>query len=108
MTKERYLEMMEQMGAEPKEEEIPPDSSDFLSDTLTVFEINGHLRDIWDGMSGSYMGKDFSTLPILFDIYEITNKDNQLLYLRLLNIIISENINIVGQKIKQEQKKHKK
>ena len=107
MTKERYLEMMSQMGAEPKEDEIPPDSSDFFSDTLIVFEISNQLRDIWDGMSGSYMGKDMSTLPMLFDIYGIKNNDNKMLYLRLLNIIISENTRIISEKLKQEQRKKK-
>ena len=29
MTKERYLEMMEQLGKDPIESEIPPDSDDF-------------------------------------------------------------------------------
>ena len=77
MTKERYLDMMNQMGAEPKEDEIPPDSSDFFSDTLIVFEISNQLRDIWDGMSGAYMGKDTSILPMLFDIHDIKDKENR-------------------------------
>ena len=29
MTRDRYLEMCEQMGNEPVEEEIPPDTEDF-------------------------------------------------------------------------------
>lgn len=108
MSKSRYFEMMEQMGVEPKPEEIPPDASDFSMETLIAFDINSALRDIWDGMSGSYFGKDLSTLPVLFDIYGITDKYEKLLYMNLLNIMIVENTKIINAKIKQESNKHKR
>lgn len=105
MTKARYFDMMEQMGVEPKKDEIPPDASDFRNDTIIAFEINSMLSDIWDGMSGSYFGKDLSILPMLFDMYGITNKYHRLLYMELLNSIAYENTVIINNKLKQERKK---
>lgn len=105
MTKSRYLEMMRQMGVEPKKEEIPPDASDLSVETIISLEINNYLRDIWDGMSGSYFGKDLATLDILFDIYGITTKEDKLFYLRLLNIIFIETTKIINAKIRQQHNK---
>ena len=108
MTKERYLEMMEQMGSEPKKDEIPPDASDFSFETLVAFEINNLLRDVWDGMSGAYFGKDLSTLPMLFDVYSINDKYDKIFYMHLLAIIFEENIKLINNKIKQEQIRNKR
>ena len=39
MTRERYLEMMEQLGKEPIESEIPPSWEDFPEDIISSINI---------------------------------------------------------------------
>lgn len=74
MTAEQYLMMCEQMGWEPREEEIPKDPG-FLpfevQNALIIFNI---LPDKIEGMSGSWLGKDFSALEVLMNIYEIDDR----------------------------------
>ena len=44
MTRERYLEMCEQMGNEPIQEEIPPDIEDFpsiVNEAVNTFNMLG-------------------------------------------------------------------
>jgi hypothetical protein len=74
MTAEQYLMMCEQMGWEPNEKEIPKDPSflpDVVQSALIVFNI---LPDKIEGMSGSWMGKDFSALETIMNIYEIEDR----------------------------------
>ena len=49
--------MCEQLGQEPKLEEMPPEMVDFPLEIQEAFVIHAMLPDRWDSMSGSYMGK---------------------------------------------------
>jgi hypothetical protein len=71
MTKDQYFEMCEMMGTEPVESEIPVGFEDFPDELQLSFQIYHLLRDVWEGMSGTYMGKDFSTVFEFFRLYEI-------------------------------------
>jgi hypothetical protein len=81
MTVEQYYLMCEEMGWEPKEEEIPVDAStlDFeVQQALMVFNM---LPDKFEGMSGTWLGKDFSPLQVFMDVYEIYEQRNVLDYI---------------------------
>jgi hypothetical protein len=71
MTKDQYYEMCEMMGTEPVESEIPVDFEDFPDEVQTSFQIYHLFRDVWEGMSGTYMGKEFSTVFDFFRLYEV-------------------------------------
>jgi hypothetical protein len=74
MTLEQYYLMCEQMGWDPVEDEMPKEigSLDFTSQTaLILFNL---LPDNIDSMNGSWLGKDFSSLEIFMNIYEIDNR----------------------------------
>ena len=79
MTKEAYFEMCEMLGSEPLDEEIPLELDDFPWLVQQAFVIYGMLSDIWEGMSGSYLGKDYSLLFNLFDLYGIDSAEEKLL-----------------------------
>lgn len=79
MTKEAYFEMCDMLGSEPIEEEIPLELDDFPELVQQAFVIYGMLSDIWEGMSGSYLGKDYSLLFDLYDLYGIEEKPEKLL-----------------------------
>jgi len=74
MTYDKYMEMCEQLGQVPVEAEIPPEFHDFpyiVQEAINIYQMLGDriVADI------GYLGKDFSSLNTLFDIYEIEEKE---------------------------------
>lgn len=74
MTKDRYLEMQEQLGRDPDPERCPPGPEDFpeiIIDAINIFNSLGDrvFPDI------GYIGKDYTNLPILIDIFKVDNVD---------------------------------
>ena len=70
MTKDRYLEMMDQLGKDPVPEEIPPGWDDFpeiVNDAINTFNALGDrvYPDI------GYVGKDYTNLSYYMKIYKI-------------------------------------
>lgn len=62
------------MGWEPDENHMPVDPSTMsLNCQYTLILLNA-LPDKWDGMSGSWFGKDYSGLSAIMDIYEIEDR----------------------------------
>ena len=59
------------MGNEPVEEEIPYDREDLYMETRLVFDMYDKLPAKWEGMSGTYIGKELLLLPILFEEYDV-------------------------------------
>lgn len=72
-----YFEICEQMGSEPIEEEIPVEMDDFPIEIQQILNIYFKLRDEWDGMSGSYMGKSYAGLGDILDIHRIEKADKE-------------------------------
>jgi hypothetical protein len=50
---------------------MPLDSSDFPGEVQVAFFIFDMLSDHWDGMSGTYLGKNWTDAEHLFKLYEI-------------------------------------
>ena len=62
------------MGVEPKEEDIPKDPSAFSLEAQQALIMLNVLPDKWEGMSGTWMGKDYSGLEAIMNIYEIQDR----------------------------------
>lgn len=77
MTKDLYFEMCEQLGTEPIDAEIPVEMDDFPEEIQQALNIYFRLRDEWEPMSGTYMGKSFSGLGDVLDIYDIDKLERQ-------------------------------
>lgn len=77
VTKETYFEICEQLGSQPIEEEIPVEMEDFPDEIQEALNIYFRLRDDWDGFSGKYMGKNFTGLSDILDIYQIPKSSRQ-------------------------------
>jgi hypothetical protein len=92
MNKHQYFEMCEMMGTEPVEADIPVEISDFPDLVQQGFQIYSCLRDVWEGMSGTYMGKDMSTLFDFFRLYQIDEAEQMFVLnvLRQLDFCRSE------------------
>lgn len=100
MTKEAYYEMCEMLGSEPVEEEIPLEIDDFPELVQQAFVIYSMLSDIWEGMSGSYLGKDYSLLFDLFDLYGLESKEEKLLAADFIKHIDSVRSKLISEKQK--------
>lgn len=74
MTQDQYIDMCEQMGWEINEEEIPKDPSAFSVQVQQALMLLNILPDKWEGMSGTWMGKDYAGLEAIMNIYEIDNR----------------------------------
>ena len=103
MTKETYFEMCETLSSEPVEEEIPVEYEDLTFDSQYVIYIFNLLPDRWSDMSGTYMGKDLTSLTQFFDIFSIP-KANWLLYIQLLGVLTEENTLSINRKSKSKVK----
>jgi hypothetical protein len=57
MTKDQYFEMCEMLGSEPSDSEIPVEFEDFPFEVQQAFNAYRMLRDEWDTMNGTYLGK---------------------------------------------------
>lgn len=77
MTKETYFEMCEQLGTTPIESEIPVETDDFPDEVQEAINIYYRLRDEWDTMNGVYMGKSYTGLGEIFEIFEIEKQDRK-------------------------------
>jgi hypothetical protein len=91
LTKEQYFMMVEQLGNEPIPEEIPIEYSDFPYEVQQAINIFYILPDVFEGMSGTYMGKNYSILPYLLDeIYQVDNKQQTMQFLLMIGGIVSK------------------
>lgn len=104
MTQDRYLEMMEQLGQEPIQEEIPPaweDLPDLIINAVSVFNSLGDR--VYPEIG--YIGKDYTNLPILLKIYNIEDTDY---FLEILSWLDSRAIKKSAEQLKREYDKLKR
>ena len=93
MSVEAYLQMCNQLGQDPLEEEMPPSVEDFPLEIQEAFIVHAMLPDRWDGASGTYMGKDWSALKDLLDLQNVHDKITTVYFLKHIESCHSININ---------------
>ena len=106
MTRERYFKMCEQIGKEPKEDEIPPDFEDFPAISIHAMNTFSMLGDRIVPDLG-YLGKDFTTLPYYISMYAIEDEDEELV-LEILTYLESRAIKQSQEQLKREREKLKR
>lgn len=74
MTKDQYIEMCHTMGSTPKESEMPVEFSDLIAEVQETFHIYNTLQDQWDYMGGNYIGKNFTYINTVFEIYNVSTE----------------------------------
>jgi len=108
MTTEKYMLMCEQLGKDPDPEEMPIDFEDFPYIVQNAINIHTTLPDVWEGMSGTYMGKDYGLLPYLIDeVYKVEDRAQILKFIFMIDRIVM-NYRAAEQKRKQQKNKRKK
>ncbi len=86
MTRDQYLEMCEMMNSAPKDSEIPLEFSDLVLEAQEVLQIYNILQDQWDYMGGNYIGKNYTYIDAVFQIYNV-DLELRKTYLELLVVI---------------------
>ena len=98
--------MCEQLGQAPDPSKMPLTSSDFPEEVQVAFFIFSLLTDVWDGMSGTYLGKQWSNLEYLFKLYSIENQKDIYFFLKLYEgIVISYKLEEAEKRRKAEERK---
>jgi hypothetical protein len=100
MTKDAYFEMCEALGEEPLEHEIPVEVSDFPDLVQQCFVLYSILSDNWDSMGGGYLGKDYSIVFNLLQVYNITDPHEIVLCLDFLQHMDGVRQKLIAEKIK--------
>jgi len=62
------------MGVEPKEEDIPKDPSTFSLEAQQALIMLNVLPDKWEGMIGTWLGKEYAGLLDIMELYQIDDK----------------------------------
>ena len=68
---DKYLRICEELGQEPDPNKMPMDLAEMPYEVQLAFFVYSFLPDRWEGMSGSYLGKDWSSVGEVFQVYEI-------------------------------------
>ena len=104
MTRDRYLDMMEQLGREPHPDEIPPGWEDFpdvVTDAVQTFNLLGDR--IYPEIG--YVGKDYTNLNHFIEVYGIDDKE---FFLEVLSWLDSRAIKKSSEQLKKEYDKLKR
>ena len=85
---------------------MPLEESMFPLEVQLAFLVHSFLPERWDGMSGSYLGKDWSALGTILDVYAMEDKSQITFFLKYIDIFTSQKINKeLEQKRKREELK---
>ncbi len=80
---------------------MPLDPSDLPEVVQVAFFLFGLLEDIWEGMSGSYMGKRWDNIEYLFKLYEVEEPKTMMFIMKMYEGIV------VRQKAEEAEKRRK-
>ena len=90
--------MMDELGQEPIEEEMPPGMEDFPEIVVDAINTFNSLGDrIYPDIG--YIGKDYTNLPHYIEMYKIDDKD---IFLEILLRLDSEAIKTSQDRLKRE------
>ena len=103
MTKQQYLDMCEQLGTEPLEQEIPVELDDLPLEVQQALLVYRMLKDDWEGFNGIYLGKSYIGLTEILHYTEVEPQDHKII-LTLIRIIDGIRANILNEKQKKPAK----
>lgn len=104
------MTLCESMGNEPDPDVMKrftevDDFPDIVSTALTIY--NNLSDNYLPGDYPTYLGKDKSSLLVLFDIYEVTENDDKSLILDIINIFDSQAVEASRKRVEAAIKKSK-
>jgi hypothetical protein len=87
---------------------MPLDTSDFPEEVQVAFFVFNMLSDVWDGMSGSYMGKNWTDAELIFKVHDIHSPKEVLYFAKTYErILMNHRAEEADKKRKAEERKSK-
>lgn len=96
---------MEENGMEVDWSTLDTDDIVFPYEIQEAFQVWNYLTDQWDGMSGTYFGKQMAGIKDVMELLEVSNKKE---IFKLVKIIDNKYAKHVNKKQKQQAKASKK
>ncbi len=94
---------MEEQGMEVDWDALPPEEdNDFPYEIQLAFQVWNYLSDQWDGMSGTYFGKQMAGIK---DIMELLKISDQTEVFKLVKIIDNKYAKHINKKQRAKAKK---
>jgi len=85
---------------------MPLEASAFPAEVQVAFFVFGYLSDVWEGNSGSYMGKDWSHIDTLFRLFEVDQPKIVLYFMKMYEgLIIKDRAEEQERKRKADERK---
>ena len=96
------------MGEEPDPAKMPLEASAFPYEVQVAFFVLGLLPDRYEGMSGTYMGKDWSSANFIFEAYNIEDIQTIVFFAKTYeNMLVTQRAEEQKQKQKQAERRSK-
>jgi len=87
---------------------MPLSQTDFPTELQVAFFMYDLLSDVYEGMSGTYMGKDWSHCDQLFKIWEVEDPKTTMYFMKVYErIIIQDRAEAAERRRKAEERKSK-
>ncbi len=86
------------MGQEPDPQKMPLDPTEFPEEVQVAFFITSLLSDRWEGQTGTYLGKDYTNVQYLFNLYKIDNPTVILFFMKMYDAEITHHRMEEGEK----------
>tara|TARA_Y100000401_G_scaffold105989_1_gene99111 strand:- start:257 stop:598 length:342 start_codon:yes stop_codon:yes gene_type:complete len=92
---------MQKLGREPDVNKAPVEEWHFPFEVQQAFSIHRLLSDTWEGMSGSYLGKNWVSVELLLKVFDVTDKKEVILFLKSIDALYMQQMN---DKLEKERK----
>tara|TARA_R100000951_G_scaffold96289_1_gene85523 strand:+ start:311 stop:616 length:306 start_codon:yes stop_codon:yes gene_type:complete len=87
---------------------MPLETSSFPEEVQVAFFISSMLSERWDGMSGTYLGKDWGECEYLLNLYSIENKRVIIFFMKLYEgLLVMHRAEEADRKRKADERKAK-
>ena len=90
MDVEKYLRICEQLGQVPDPAKMPLEVTAFPVEVQVAFFMFDLLSDNWDGMSGTYLGKNWAQCTQLFEIYGIDDPTTTIYFMKMYESVLMQ------------------
>ena len=84
---------------------MPLEPSEFPEEVQVAFFVFDLLPDRWDGMSGMYMGKDWSSMEFLLNLYQIDERRDTVLFAKMYETIL---VNARAEELQKQRKEEER
>tara|TARA_A100001015_G_C14579185_1_gene552220 strand:- start:61 stop:402 length:342 start_codon:yes stop_codon:yes gene_type:complete len=100
--------MCDQTNKQPDPDEMPPTLGDYPPEVQVAFLLHDYLPERWEGMSGSYMGKDYSALGVLLEAHEVKDVKTCIYFIKLIDGYNIRKINLEQDKRRKAEERKAK